>query len=281
MDEPAAQNSQTVRIGAAIVAVIAVGAGAWWYFHRAGVSAATTGDTPVDAALSPAPVVDASSPGVQHPLAPEPADTTAVEPPAPVDPDAAMQGALSGLFGEPTLAGLLIPDQLVRRLVATTDNLSRDARTESLRPLRAPAAPFAVQREVLDATVGTDRITLAPQNFARYDSSVAVLANTDMAQAAKLYRRLYPSLQKAYEDLGYPGRYFNDRVVAIIDHLLETPEPTEPLLLEQPKVLYRYADSSLESRSAGQKLLLRMGVEHERTVKQKLREFRAQIVTKE
>jgi hypothetical protein len=102
-----------------------------------------------------------------------------------------------------------------------------------------------------------------------------------MQQAATLYRRLYPLLQRAYEELGYPDRYFNDRVIDVIDHLLATPEPTGPLLLEQPKVLYRFADQDLEARSAGQKLLLRMGVAHARVVKEKLRQFRSQVSSKE
>ena len=67
--------------------------------------------------------------------------------------------------------------------------------------------------------------------------------------------------------------------MTVIDYLLATPEPDGELLLEQPKVLYRFADADLESRSPGQKLLLRMGVRHARTVKQKLREFRAHIAT--
>jgi hypothetical protein len=110
---------------------------------------------------------------------------------------------------------------------------------------------------------------------------VALLERTDPGIAVAGYRRLYPQLQKAYEDLGYPNGYLNDRVVEVIDHLLETPEPAGPLLLEQPKVLYRFADADLESRSAGQKLLLRMGVDHARVVKEKLRAIRALIVGKE
>jgi hypothetical protein len=92
---------------------------------------------------------------------------------------------------------------------------------------------------------------------------------------------MYPRLQRAWEELGYPDVYFNDRVVEVIDHLLATPEPSGPILLEQPKVLYLFADRDLESRTAGQKLLLRMGPDHARVVKQKLREFRAQVASKE
>jgi Protein of unknown function (DUF3014) len=42
----------------------------------------------------------------------------------------------------------------------------------------------------------------------------------------------------------------------------------------QPKVLYQFADPELESRSAGQKILMRMGPVNESRVKAKLRDIR-------
>jgi hypothetical protein len=279
MDDQDTQNKQTRRIAIALVIVIALGAGGWWYWHRAAAAQdETTAAVPAVAPAAEAPV----APAIKHPLGPDTAAAQgAAAPPTVADPDAAVRDGLASLLGEPALAEWLMPEQLLRRLVATADNLPRSTRLEPLRPLRAPATPFAVRREMLEASTGTERITLSEQNFARYDSAVAVLAKTDMGQAAKLYRQLYPLLQRAYEDLGYPDGYLNDRVVDTIDHLLATPEPQQPLLLEQPKVLFRYADADLESRSTGQKLLLRMGVKHTLTIKQKLREFRAQIANKE
>jgi len=110
----------------------------------------------------------------------------------------------------------------------------------------------------------------------------------DTERAVALYRRLYPLLQRAYEDLGYPGKYFNDRLVAVIDLLLETPEPSGALKVELPEirgplkptrpwVLYRFSDPALEGLSSGQKILLRMGRENEKRLKAKLVEFRRQI----
>ena len=72
---------------------------------------------------------------------------------------------------------------------------------------------------------------------------------------------------------------FNDRLVDVIDLLLATPTPEEPITLMRPKVLYEYSLEELEELSAGQKLLLRMGSEHAATIKEVLREFRAQIAT--
>lgn len=280
MDDQETQDSQTRRIAIALVVVLALGAAGWWFWHRTATSEqpGTAAETAPEAAAA---VAAPAAAAIKHPLD-TPGEAPDAAAPAPAaDPDATMREGLVSLFGEPVLAEWLLPEQLLRRLVATTDNLSRSTRIEPLRPLRAPATPFAVHREVVEASTGTERITLSEQNFARYDSAVAVLAKTDMSQAAKLYRQLYPLLQRAYEDLGYPDRYLNDRVVDTIDHLLATPEPQQPLLLEQPKVLFRYADADLESRSTGQKLLLRMGVKHTVTIKQKLREFRAQIANKE
>jgi hypothetical protein len=91
------------------------------------------------------------------------------------------------------------------------------------------------------------------------------------------YARFYPLFQKAYEDLGYPNGYFNDRLVEVIDHLLAAPDVPAPVALAQPKVLYEFADPALEARSAGQKILMRIGPVGEARVKAKLREIRRAV----
>ncbi len=50
--------------------------------------------------------------------------------------------------------------------------------------------------------------------------------------------------QQSYEDLGYPGQYFNDRLVEVIDDMLKAPDVQGPIQLTQPKVFYEYADPS-------------------------------------
>ena len=100
----------------------------------------------------------------------------------------------------------------------------------------------------------------------------------DSAALVAAYVRLYPLFQRAYEELGYPGRHFNDRLVECIDHLLAAPEAAPPVKLLQPKVLYEFADTDLETRSAGQKILVRMGAANAARVKAKLREIRSSLV---
>jgi hypothetical protein len=56
--------------------------------------------------------------------------------------------------------------------------------------------------------------------------------------------------------------------------LLATPQPSGPIELERPNVMYTYADPALEARPAGQKLLLRMGPDNAAALKAKLMELR-------
>ena len=108
-------------------------------------------------------------------------------------------------------------------------------------------------------------------------------------RAAAVYRALYPQLQRAYEEIGFPRRYFNDRFVEVIDLLLATPQIDAPLAVhlptlnspvqtERPWVLYEFDDPALQQLSSGQRLLLRMGPVNERRVKARLAELRALLV---
>jgi hypothetical protein len=99
----------------------------------------------------------------------------------------------------------------------------------------------------------------------------------DMQRVAEVYLRFYPLFQGAYQDLGYPTGYFNDRLVAAIDSLLAAPEPGGPIELTRPNVMYVFADPTLEALPAGQKLLIRMGPDNAAVIKAKLKELRAVI----
>jgi hypothetical protein len=101
-----------------------------------------------------------------------------------------------------------------------------------------------------------------------------VMEQVDTHKLVQTYVHFYPLFQKAYQDLGYPNGYFNDRLVEVIDHLLATPDVPAPVALAQPKVLYEFADPALERLSAGQKMMIRMGPVNESRAKGKLRDIR-------
>ena len=121
---------------------------------------------------------------------------------------------------------------------------------------------------------------IGPQNAARYAPYVRILQAIDARKLVAVYSRFYPLFQEAYRQLGYPNGYFNDRLITCIDDLLAAPEPDGPIKLTQPKVLYEYADPDLEARSAGQKIMIRIGLDNERKIKAKLREIRSALTGK-
>lgn len=189
--------------------------------------------------------------------------------PALADSDAALHESLNGVFSR-TLDEFLVPQEIVRHIVVTVDNLAHKKTAVQLWPIKPTAGEPVV-------TGDDQQLTLSTDNFARYEPLMKVVRNVDTRQVAAVYKRFYPLFQQAYTELGYPDGYFNNRLVAVIDHLLATPEVHGPIQLVRPSVFYQFADPALEDRSAGQKLLIRMGPDHAATIKLKLRELRREV----
>jgi Protein of unknown function (DUF3014) len=256
-------NKPVIGVAAAVVVVAA---GTWYYLQSRHAAA-----PPAPIVQTPLPPEPAAEPAIQHPLPADQGDTGAKVPlPTLTDSDAAMSDALGKVIGASALRDYLRPESIVRHLVVTIDNLPRQKAAVEKRPTNAVAGSFAVEGDELHAT-------LDAQNFARYQPMVAVVGKLDVQQLVAVYVRYYPLFQQAYQDLGYPNGYFNDRLVQVIDNLLATPQQSGPIELVRPNVMYTFADPGLESRSAGQKLLIRMGPDNAAAIKTKLTELRAAI----
>lgn len=255
------------RLLATVLVLAAAGAGYFWWDRQA------PAPLPAPVAAVPPPAVAPTTtapPAIQHPLEP---DATAAAPlPTLADSDTGLATDLAGLVGAKPWQALFFPDRIIRRIVASVDNLPRQEAPVSMWPLR-PVGTW------LKTTAAGETLVIDTSNARRYDAHARMVKALDVQALAALYRRLYPLFQQAYVELGYPQGYFNDRLIFAIDDLLATPESVAPLALVQPKVYYRFADPDLERRSAGQKILLRIGVEHARTVKTHLREFRQAVAT--
>ena len=255
----------------------------WWALGIAAVAAAGIGwylwqqkspPRPPPQVAVPAPAsapAPPPEPVIEHPVTPPP---TAPALPPLADSDRVAQPALAGLLGSKAVQDLFNVDGLIRRIVVTVDNLPREKLAVRQSPLQPVAGAFGVLKTGDTVLIGAD-------NAKRYSQHVKLLSAVDAKQAASLYRQFYPLFQRAYEELGYPKAYFNDRVIAVIDHLLATPEAPALVKLVQPKVLYEFADPELQSRSSGQKILLRMGNENAAKVKAKLRELRLELARKQ
>ena len=244
------------------VVVLCGVAAAFYFTRRAHESDEATIEPAASVVSSPAALT------VQHPVPVTASDT----PLADLDEsDQPLLQALGVLIGDASVQQLFVPNQLIRHVVATVDNLPRKKVAPQVLPVKAVPGAFAVQES-------GNIITLSPQNAARYDSWMSIIETGDTQRLIALYFRYYELFQEAYRNLGYPNGYFNDRLVEAIDDALAAPELKAPIELVQPGVMYQYADPSLESRSAGQKVLMRMGSENAAKVKRKLREVRAALV---
>lgn len=246
--------------------------------------------TPAPTESASAPVVPPPEPAIRYPVEStgEPSSATGGGASSTDDPQARVAAAVTELVGRKNVLTFLQIDGFVRRVVASVDNLARPSAPTALWPVNPTPGRFTTLAQDA-ATPGETMIS--PDNGLRYSPMVIFLESIDTTKAVALYTRLYPLFQSAYEELGFPGRYFNDRLVAVIDVLLSTPTPAGPLrvtLVEvkgsvpsvRPWVRYEFSDPALESLTAGQKMLLRMGDVNQRRLTAKLREIRAAVVRK-
>lgn len=220
----------------------------------------------------PAPAPDDAPPAAAAPPPelhyPVPATDTPLPPLA--KSDSAVLAALAEVFGA-GVRNFLQPQEVVRRIVVTVDNLPRQNMSGQLQPHKRVPGPMQTEGQ-------GDNLQLADANAERYRPYVKLMESVDAASFAAAYRKFYPLFQEQYRELGYPQKHFNDRMVAVIDHLLAAPSLDEAPALVQPHVFYKFADPELESLSVGHKLMIRMGSENAGKVKGKLKELRAELV---
>lgn len=271
--------NRTLRLWSMLAILVAVAAGAYWYLTRSTES--------VPPPTEPAPSPEVPSPeSVRHPIEEVAQDSAYAEAAAgelpPLDAsDAAVERAVNDLLAEGATLDLVGTGDTIRKFVATVDNLPRERASARLWPVPPTPGRFTVRED-------GDRTYLSPDNFQRYAPFVELATSVDSAMLVALYVRFYPLLQRAYEDLGFPRAYFNDRLIDVLDHLLSTPDPGDTIELvlppqdpsvavERPWVLYRYADPALQSLSAGQKILIRMGSENAQRIKARLGELRKKL----
>ena len=264
-------NSAKGKIIGAIVVIVIVAVAAWWYFsHVPSVDFTRNGPAPsgpARASTAPAPI--------EHPISeaqtgPAPA-TSAPLPPLEAS-DAAAATALASIPGASGLAELLISRGLIPHVVATVDALPRRTIGASILPLHTPAGKFAV-------ATSSGKPTLDARDFDRYGPYMKIVEAVDSRTLVTWYVHWYPLFQQAYRELGYPQGYFNDRLIAAIDDMLAAPNAQPPVaLVATQDGHYAFADPTWESLSVGQKLMIRIGPENERTLKAKLRSIRALLL---
>jgi hypothetical protein len=255
-----------------IPVVVLAGAAIAYYFWQEGRHAYLPVPPPRTESTAAAPAVSAV-PAIRHPLEANSARHKASELPELRSSDAPVWAALKGLCNERSLVAHLYSDRIILRIVATIDNLPRKTAPARMMPAKPVPGAFETTRS------GTTPV-IATANSARYRPYVRFAQSIDAGSLVYLYAHYYPLFQKAYSELGYPKGYFNDRLLEAIDDLLEAPALKAPVRLAQRKVLYEFEADDLEARSAGQKILMRMGSDNAATVMSNLREIRAALIAR-
>lgn len=185
--------------------------------------------------------------------------------------DDAVGELVAELSSHPQLAKWLVNEDLVRRFVATVNNIAEGKSPRQHLDFLQPTTPFRAINKV-----GTFYVN--PSSYERYDLVVEVFESLDTEGTVVLYRELKPLIDEAYREISPPGWAFEDRLTQAIDQLLEMPVPTGEIELDEKTVAtFEYADDRLAALTEAQRHMLRLGPDNIRRIQAKLRELQAAL----
>ena len=226
----------------------------------------TTITQPIDV---PAPEPEPVEPAAETPAEPEPVEEP-VEPafvlPRLDDSDQLIRDGVVSLTRHEGINAWLGPDELIRKIVVFVDNAANGNVAKDAASVLAPRTSFS-------ATVVSDKVfELDTRSYDRYNLVTNIMVSLDTDRSVDFYLLLQPLFQEAYDELGYPNAKFDDAIFRAIGRLLETPVIEERILLVRPVVMFEFRDQKLESLSAAQKQMIRMGPKNTRAIQAKLSE---------
>src|SRR6266851_1116937 len=180
--------------------------------------------------------------------------------------DRVVRTLVQALSESPAVMAWLPTNGLIRNFTVVVSNIAEGATpAKQLKPLR-PSSRFRIAERDGNAYVD-------PRSYERYVMIADAIGSIDPAGAARLYATLKPRIEEAHRDLGSLNQSFDRTLERAILALLDTPIVDGPVRLKPKGIGYAYADERLESLSAAQKQLLRMGPRNMRIIKARLREI--------
>jgi hypothetical protein len=162
-------------------------------------------------------------------------------------------------------------DDLLRRTASYADGLSNGVLLSKIFPLTAPEGKFATH-----SSDGT--IWLNAGNYERYDRTINTLISLPMDSIATMFHFARPLLENAFSEMDYNPRQMDGIILQAIDVILATPIVAEPIRLSRDSVVYKFADSELESLLPLQKQLLRTGPENTKRIQQQAEALREALL---
>lgn len=248
------------RVALIIVVLVALGAAGYYLLSRRGQPAPNDVRVHTEQTVPPPAAAPVANPGAETDLPP-------LEQSDPVVRELVRQ-----LSTHPTIAAWLTTDGLIRNFTTVVVNTA-NGRTPARQLSRvAPADKFQVVQR-------GSKTWIDPRSYRRYDGYADALNGLDANGARQLYTTLKPRIQDAYRELGYPEGDFDAVLQRAIDEILATPVIEGNIELASKSVAYEFADPRLQSLSAVQRQLLRMGPRNVRLIQAKLREIAPLIGT--
>jgi hypothetical protein len=156
--------------------------------------------------------------------------------------------------------------ELLRSVVAAVDSVAQGQSPAIQLAFLAPREKFAVIEK-------NGTTCLDPRSFRRYDALINVFMAIPDETLILWYRKLSPTLETAFRELGNPGITFAQRLKQAGEQLDQVPVIREDAPLEKKIVSYAFADSNLEDLTPAQKHLLRLGPQNVARIQKKLRSF--------
>jgi hypothetical protein len=213
---------------------------------------------------------------------PEPEPSPPPEPlPLLAESDTMARQSLSELVGESGVIQYFVTEDMISRFVASVDALTSRQVPDQIQVILGPGGVFEVtsndqpENEIKNAEGDSiPQFLMDPVNHQRYTRQVEMFEAVDADELVVNYQKMSPLFKQAWAELGYSDDGFDQRLLEVIDSLLDTPDVRTPIHLIKPEAFYLFADPRLEGLPAGQKLMLRMGHDNAIRVKAKLREIR-------
>ena len=166
----------------------------------------------------------------------------------------------------PLFARSLESEDLIRKFVAMINNVADGDTPVFHLQFLAPAKRFQVKKQ-------GENYYMDSRGYRRYKPFANAFASLDTQQCIHLYKRLRPTFNKAFQELGETDTTFDSRFKQAIEVLLQTPQVSGTIQLEKKVISYAFKDNNLEQLKAVQKHLLRMGAENQKKIQGKLKEF--------
>jgi hypothetical protein len=223
----------------------------------------------------------------ERPVYDEPVQDTIPQPlPDLNDSDATVLAALKALNIN-GLVEMMIPQDMLRKFVRAVDVVEEGKIVRDYRPIASPQGTFVADTFSVKVSGGelgeqqeVEQFRVSPKNYLRYTLFVQVLSGLESDAAITLYKRYYPLLNRAHQELGSNKGNFHSVLIRAIDKTLSAPDAHGDVLLVHPKIYYEFADPALEKLPEVHKLMLRMGPDNAEKVKISLRNIRAKLLQK-